>query len=264
MSATYLDTILEATRDRLAAEKRRRSMADYDRDAYHMPKSRDFVGALSAPGMSVIAEFKRRSPSKGLIREDMEPNQAAEWYEQGGARAMSVLTEPQFFSGSLDDLHRARAAIGLPVLRKDFVIDPYQVAQSRAEHADAILLIVAALEDLGLFKELMAAAADYGLAVLVEAHDEQEVDTALSLKPSLLGINQRNLRNFEVDTGLAARLRTKVTPGVAVVCESGISDRQQVQALEEAQVDAILVGETLMRAADPSQAIRTLLGPQVD
>lgn len=262
--SSYLDTILEATRHRIVAEKRRRSPADYDRDADHMPAPRNFAAALRADGMSLIAEFKRRSPSKGLIRADLEPGRAGELYELGGARAMSVLTEPEFFSGSLEDMYRARSACSLPVLRKDFMLDPYQVAQARVEHADAILLIAAALEDLGLFREMVAAADHYGLPALIEVHSAAELEKASSMHPQLIGINQRSLDTFEVDTSLAVTLRPAIPAEVATVCESGITVRAQVDELEKAGVDSILVGETLMRSEDPAAAARELLGAQVD
>lgn len=261
---SYLDTILEAARDRVARDKRRRSYADYDRDAAHMPAPRDFAAALGAEDISLIAEFKRRSPSKGWIREDLEPGEVAELYERGGARALSVLTEPDFFSGSLDDLYRARRACELPVLRKDFMVDPYQVAEARVGYADAILLIAAALEDSGLFRELLAAAEHYGLPALIEVHSSAELDTALSMTPKLIGVNQRNLTTFEVDTSLAVKLRASIPAGVTVVCESGIVSRSQVAELERAGLDSILVGENLMRAKDPAAAVRELLGAQVD
>lgn len=262
--AVYLQTILEATRERVAGEKRYRTQGDYERDADHMPAPRDFPGALRAEGMSLIAEFKRRSPSAGLIREGLEPHEAAEQYEQGGARALSVLTEPEFFGGSSDDLYRARSAAGLPVLRKDFVLDPYQIVQARVDHADAVLLIVAALPDRGLFRELLAVAGHYRLPALVEVHSRAELEVALSMNPALVGVNQRDLSTFEVDPSLAAALRPDVPEGVTVVCESGIASRAQVADLEAAGIEAILVGETLMRATDPAAAARELLGAQVD
>ena len=159
-----------------------------------------------------------------------------------------MLTEPEFFSGSLDDLAAAREATTLPALRKDFVLDPYQVVEARAGGADAVLLIVAALPDRGLFAELAAAAADYGLAALVEVHAERELDAAFEIDPELVGVNQRDLRTFDVDNGLAVRLRGRIPAGVAVVAESGIAERAGVEELEAAAVDGILVGETLMRA----------------
>ncbi|HEX2054218.1 MAG TPA: indole-3-glycerol phosphate synthase TrpC [Actinomycetota bacterium] len=261
---TYLDRILEYTYGRVAEEKRRRSFGDLDRAASAAPPPRPFLAAMRGERISLIAEFKRKSPSKGEIRGDFEPAQAAEAYQQGGASAMSVLTEPEFFDGSLNDLQAARAACRLPVLRKDFTVDPYQVVQARAAGADAILLIVAALPDAGLFKELAAAAEEYGLATLVEIHDPHELDAAFAVEPRLVGVNQRDLTTFDVDTGLAVKLRREIPREVAMVAESGITSRRQVEELEKAEVDAILVGETLMRAADPSAAAAELLGAQVD
>jgi len=258
--ATYLDRILERTRLRVELARRERRFEDLDREARHAGPVRDFAGAIRAPGMSLIAEVKRRSPSKGVIRSDIDPAEVADAYERGGARALSVLTEPEFFAGSLDDLARARDATKLPTLRKDFVIDPYQVVEASIAGADALLLIVAALPDAGLFAELAAAAAHHGLAVLVEVHADRELDPAFEIDPELLGVNQRDLGTFEVDKGLAVRLRHYLPDGVAMVAESGIATRADVEELEEAGVDGMLVGETLMRAGDPARAARELLG----
>ena len=261
---SYLDRILEHTYGRVAEEKRRQPFGDLEREAAALPPARPFLAAMRGEHISLIAEFKRQSPSKGQIRVDFEPAQAAEAYQTGGASAMSVLTEPQFFAGSLEDLQAARDACRLPVLRKDFTVDPYQVVQARAAGADAVLLIVAALPDRGLFKELAAAAAEYGMTALVEIHDPHELDAAFQIEPKLVGVNQRNLTTFDVDTGLAAKLRREVPREVAMVAESGITSRAQVEKLEAAGVDAILVGEWLMRAEDPSRAAAELLGAQVD
>jgi len=258
--ATYLDRILERTRLRVELARRERRFEDLDREARNAGPVRDFAGAIRAPGMSLIAEVKRRSPSKGVIRSDIDPAEVADAYERGGARALSVLTEPEFFAGSLDDLARARDATKLPTLRKDFVIDPYQVVEASIAGADALLLIVAALPDAGLFAELAAAAAHHGLAVLVEVHADRELDPAFEIDPELLGVNQRDLGTFEVDKGLAVRLRHYLPDGVAMVAESGIATRADVEELEEAGVDGMLVGETLMRAGDPARAARELLG----
>jgi len=261
---TYLDRILEFTYDRVAGEKQKQSFGDLDREARALPQTRPFLAAMKGERISLIAEFKRRSPSRGEIRLDFEPADAAGAYQRGGASAMSVLTEPQFFGGSMQDLKAARAACRLPVLRKDFIVDPYQVVQARAGGADAILLIVAALPDIGLFTELAGAAADYGMTALVEIHDPHELDAAFHVEPRLVGVNQRNLSTFEVDTGLAVKLRREIPSEVAMVAESGIASHEQVEELQEAGVDAILVGETLMRAEDPSRAAAELLGAQVD
>lgn len=257
---TYLDRILDSTRQRLAGSRRRRCLADLDRQARTLGSPRGFVEAMTAPGISLIAEVKRRSPSKGEIRAVIDPAQVAMAYERGGARAISVLTEPEFFSGSLDDLAAARAATTLPVLRKDFLLEPYQIAEARAAGADAILLIVAALPGRGHFAEMAAAAADYAMGALIEVHDEAELEQALEVNPQVLGVNQRDLRTFAVDKGLAVRLRAQVPAGVALVAESGIADRADVLALEAAGVDGMLVGETLMRSGDPSVAAAALLG----
>src|SRR2546421_1681802 len=260
---TYLDRILDATRARVAQSRRRRSCEGLDREARNPPPPRPFADAIRAPGMSLIAEFKRRSPSAGEIRAGADPAEVAAAYQRGGARALSVLTEPEFFSGSLDDLAKARQASTLPVLRKDFVVDPYQIVEARAGGADAVLLIVAAIPDPVLFAELADAAAHYGLAALVEVHSEWELDAAFEIAPELVGVNQRDLRTFDVDKGLAIRLRRRIPPDVAMVAESGIADRADVAALEEAGVRAMLVGETLMRAGDPARAARELLGLSV-
>lgn len=260
---SYLDRILDATSTKVQAEARLRSFDHLEREAEAAEPPRDFLGAMRAPGMSLIGEFKRRSPSKGEIRADRSPAGMADAYQHGGARAMSVLTEPRFFSGSIEDMQRARESCDLPVLRKDFLIDPYQVVQSRAAGADAILLIVAALPDMGLFAEMAEMARHYRMTALVEVHDPHELDAAFEVEPQLIGVNQRNLSTFEVDLTLAIRLRSEVPRQVAMVAESGISNRSQVADLEEAGVDAILVGESLMRSDDTTRAVAVLLGAQV-
>ncbi|MDQ4148890.1 MAG: indole-3-glycerol phosphate synthase TrpC [Actinomycetota bacterium] len=261
---TYLDRIVEATLARIQEEKKQKSFNDLDREVPHAPEPRDFEGALLAEGMSLIAEIKKASPSAGPIQANADAEKIAEAYERGGARALSVLTEPQFFLGAIEDLHAAHAASDLPALRKDFIVDPYQVVQSRVEGADAILLIVAALPDRGLYAELAAAAREYDLPALIEVHDAFELELAFKVDASIVGINQRNLTTFEVDRGLAAQLRTFIPPEVAVVAESGIDSRAQVEELAEAGVDAILVGEALMRSEDPAAAVSELLGTSLD
>lgn len=259
----YLDTILEATRARVAAERRHRRFNDLDREATGLPPARDFTGALQGQPISLIGEFKRRSPSRGVIRMDLRPEAAASAYQSGGAKAISVLTEPEFFSGSGQDLQAARSACDLPVLRKDFLLDPYQVVQARVWQADAVLLIAAALRDRGLLEEMLSAAREYGLAALVEVHDEAELATVLEFSPKLVGVNQRDLSTFEVDARLAVKLRPRVPAGVVLVAESGIFSRAQLQELEEAGVDGVLVGEALMRSPDPARAVSELLGTKV-
>lgn len=262
--ATYLDTILERTCLRVESDRREHGFEELDRESRNAGHPRDFAGAIRAEGMSLIAEVKRRSPSKGVIRAAIDPAEVADAYEGGGARALSVLTEPEFFSGSLDDLVKAREATSLPVLRKDFVVDLYQVVEARAAGADAVLLIVAALPDPAFFAELAAAAAHYGLAALVEVHSEWELDAAFEVDPQLVGVNQRDLRTFDVDTGLAIRLRKRVPREVAMVAESGIATREDVSKLEDAGIEGMLVGEALMRADDPARAARELLGTVLD
>lgn len=256
----YLDDILEATRERLS---RRQRTYDLEQEIEEREPPRGFLAAIapvSAPGMSLVAEVKRRSPSLGAIREGADPVEVAAAYERGGARALSVLTEPYFFGGSIEDLVAARGACTLPVLRKDFLIDPYQMLEARAAGADAVLVIVAALRETSRREDVMAAARELGLDVLVEAHDEREVDQALESGANLLGINQRDLRTFEIDQGLAERLRPRIPAGIAVVAESGVSTRAEVEALEQAGLDGVLVGEALMRSGDPERAAAELTG----
>jgi indole-3-glycerol phosphate synthase len=221
--------------------------------------ARPFSEALVRPGLSLIAEFKRRSPSAGEIAGDASVAEIVGGYERGGAAALSVLTDERHFGGSLDDLRAARAASGLPILRKDFVVDPYQLAEAAVNGADAVLLIVAALDDdalAGLHQE--AAALD--LDCLVEVHDEPELERALRVGAEVIGINNRDLRDLTVDTRRTHELITDVPTGKTVVSESGYSSAEQFEALEEIGVDAVLVGEALMRAGDPEEAVRELTG----
>jgi indole-3-glycerol phosphate synthase len=256
----YLDDILEATRERLSS--RRRSY-DLERRIEDAQPPRGFLAAIRAPGMSLVAEVKRRSPSKGAIQEDADPARVAAAYERGGARALSVLTEPYFFGGSIEDLEAARGASVLPVVRKDFLIDPYQMLEARAAGADAVLVIVAALPEASRREDVMSSARELGLDVLVEVHDEREVDLALESGADLVGVNQRDLRTFEIDRSLAARLRQRIPPEIAVIAESGVSTRDEVEALEEAGLDGVLVGEALMRSGDPERAAAELIGRDV-
>jgi indole-3-glycerol phosphate synthase len=253
-----LDRIVAQTRFTVARARQLMPLGRLEAEARRMPRPRDFAGALRSGLIGCIAEFKRRSPSAGWLREGADPAQIALRYQSAGAAALSVLTDEPFFSGSLSDLRRARAACALPVLRKDFVVDVYQVVEARAAGADAILLIVGALTDPDL-RALMAAAARWDLAVLCEAHDEAEIERALAASAKIVGINQRDLRTFDVDTTLALRLRPRVPHGRIVVAESGIRSQEDVQRLREGGVDAILVGEALMRAADPGLALKQLL-----
>jgi indole-3-glycerol phosphate synthase len=235
--------------------------AELERRARAASAPRDFVGALhakiSAGRAAVIAEIKRASPSKGLLRADFDPATIAKSYENGGAACMSVLTDKQFFQGADEHLAAARAACGLPALRKDFMLEPYQVFESRVLGADCILLIAAALSREAML-ELETVAASLGMAVLVEVHDGDELDAALALKTPLLGINNRNLRTFETKLETTLDLLARVPPGRLLVTESGILGRQDVARMRSRGVHAFLVGEAFMRAPDPGAALRGL------
>ncbi|HEY5284878.1 MAG TPA: indole-3-glycerol phosphate synthase TrpC [Polyangia bacterium] len=212
----------------------------------------------SAKGMTCIAEFKRRSPSKGWIHRDADVSSVVSMYEAAGAAAASVLTDTPFFGGSLDDLRRARATARLPLLRKDFIVDPYQVVEARAAGADAVLLIVAALRDEDL-RGLLAETARWGLEALVETHDADEVDRAVAAGARIIGVNHRDLRTFDLNMDLAVTMRPLIPDDRVVVAESGIRDAADVRRLRAAGIDAILVGETLMRAPNPAAALRELV-----
>lgn len=214
--------------------------------------------AKAATGFALVAEIKKASPSKGLIRADFEPAAHARAYAAGGAACLSVLTDEPYFQGSLDYLAQARAAVDLPVLRKDFMIDPWQVAEAHAHGADAILLIVAALDD-GALAELEAAALDQGMDVLVEVHNDAELDRALRLRSRLIGVNNRDLKTFAVDPRRAWELAARIPTGYTVVSESGIATHADLQEAAEHGIDAFLVGESLMRQADVEAATRALL-----
>jgi indole-3-glycerol phosphate synthase len=218
---------------------------------------RDFAGALARPGLSVIAEHKRRSPSAGVIREGLVLEDVVGAYERGGASALSILTDGPSFGGSLDDLRAARAAAGLPLLRKDFIVDPYQVHESFAAGADAILLIVAALPA-GELSALHAEALSLGLSALVEVHDGRELDIALALGAAVIGINNRDLKTLEVDTARTFELLPRVAGQALVVSESGFSRPAQLDELARAGVDGVLIGEALMRSPDLEAACRQL------
>jgi indole-3-glycerol phosphate synthase len=248
-----LEPILAVTRAEV--ERRRRQALPARED-----EVRDFLGALLRPGMSLIAEHKRRSPSAGVIREDLSLEEVVSAYERGGAAALSILTEGPNFGGSLDDLRRARSASTLPLLRKDFTVDAFQVHEAFAAGADAVLLIVAALEDSAL-GELHALASELGLAVLVEVHDERELERALALRPAIVGINNRDLRTLEVDLSRTFELRAGIPVGVTTVAESGFSRSGELAELSRAGVDAVLMGEALMGAVDVESAVRRLTAP---
>ncbi|MDR2614845.1 MAG: indole-3-glycerol phosphate synthase TrpC [Candidatus Accumulibacter sp.] len=227
------------------------------------PAPRDFIGAIRgriATGRAaVIAEIKKASPSKGLIRADFQADALAADYAAHGAACLSVLTDASFFQGSPADLQAARAACALPALRKDFLIDPYQVFEARMMGADAILLIVAAL-DPAIMRDMEAVASELGMAVLVEVHDESELDCALQLTTPLIGINNRDLRSFEVSLQTTLDLLPKIPPERIVVCESGIHTADDVARMRDKGVDAFLIGEALMRQPSPGEALEALVG----
>ncbi len=226
-----------------------------------LPDTRGFAAAIEAKieaGLpAVIAEVKKASPSKGVIRVDFDPAAIAQSYERAGAACLSVLTDADFFQGSEAYLREARAACALPVLRKDFTIDPYQVYEARAMGADCILLIVAALDDEALL-ELSLLAAELDLDVLVEVHDEEELERALEVPAPLIGVNNRNLRTFEVSLDTSLKLRERAPDDRLLVSESGIATIEDIARLRGAGIDAFLVGETFMRAADPGMALKQL------
>jgi indole-3-glycerol phosphate synthase len=257
-----LDDILARTRADLAVRREQVSQAVLEAACAELAPARSLAAALRRPGaVSCIAEHKRRSPSAGWIRQGSDVAEVARAYAGAGAAALSVLTDEPFFGGSLDDLRAARAVAAVPILRKDFMIDRYQVLEARAAGADAILLIVSALADPEI-TGLLAAAREAGVEALVEVHDRPELDRALALGATIVGINNRDLRTFTLDRELAIRLRALVPPDRVVVAESGIRDAADVERLRAAGVDAMLVGETLMRAPDPGAALAGLLGPR--
>ena len=255
---TFLEKVMEEIREDLAATKQKVPEADLRQRIGPAPRSRPFSEALIAEGVSLIAEMKRASPSRGEIRPGASVEQIVTAYERAGASACSVLTESRYFGGSLDDLVAARAAVDVPLLRKDFTVDPYQLLEARAAGADAALLIVAGLEREHLV-ELMAAAGELGLDCLVETHDEAEVETAVEVGAELIGVNNRNLHTLEVDLARTFQLLADVPAGTVVVAESGITTHDDIRELQSAGVDAVLVGEALMREDDPEVAVRTLM-----
>jgi indole-3-glycerol phosphate synthase len=253
-----LGEIVARTRERVRERKAAVPLEQLLASAPPATSHRAFGHALSRVSVNVIAEFKRRSPSRGLIREDLAPEDLAGAYETAGAAALSVLTEEDYFAGSLEDLGRARAATLLPVLRKDFVVDPYQVWEAAIRGADAVLLIVAALSDAEL-RSLSETAEGAGLETLVEVHDREELDRALAVGCSIVGVNNRNLKSMAVDLEIALGLAAAIPDQVVAVAESGITTGDDVLRLRGAGFDAFLVGEHLMRAPDPGMALAALL-----
>ena len=263
--ADILDQILAVKADEISTAKRRQDLAslrrDVESDHEARARIRGFESALRkkivAGKAGVIAEVKKASPSKGVLREDFRPADIAASYAEHGAACLSVLTDERFFQGSTDYLQQARAVCNLPVLRKDFMIDPYQIYQARSWGADCVLLIVAAL-DHGLMRELEACAHELGMDVLVEVHDANELEVALTLNTALLGINNRNLRTFETTLDTTIDLLPRIADHKLVITESAIRTRDDVKRMRDHEVHAFLVGETFMRAQDPGFALSQL------
>lgn len=260
-----LNKIVQTKHEEVAQRLRKTPLADMRSDAESRVLTRDFEGALrtkiAAGQAAVIAEVKKASPSKGLLREDFIPADIAQSYAFGdghtSAACLSVLTDQQYFQGSTDYLKQARASCDLPVLRKDFMVDVFQIYESRAMGADCILLIAACLNDAQM-ADFEAVAHDLGMAVLVEVHDAAELERALKLKTPLLGVNNRNLRTFEVSLGTTLTLMAQLPPDKLLITESGIATREDVLRLRQAGVHAFLVGEAFMRAPEPGQALAEL------
>ncbi|MFM1981540.1 MAG: indole-3-glycerol-phosphate synthase [Pseudomonadota bacterium] len=256
-----LDEICATKRDEVKARKAAISLADLEMQARHQTPPRGFKAALdakAATGFGLIAEIKKASPSKGLIRADFDPPAHARAYAAGGAACLSVLTDAPYFQGHEDYLIAARAACPLPVLRKDFMVDPWQVLESRALGADAILVIMAALDD-GLAADIEATAMALGMDVLIETHDAEELDRALRLRSRLIGVNNRNLKDFTVDFARTYELVDRAPKGYSFVAESGLGSHDDIRAMADHGVRCFLVGESLMRQADVESATRHLL-----
>ena len=251
--ATMLAPILAATQRRVASLP---PVPELRAEARDLPQPRDFAAALGDPGLQVIAEIKRRSPSAGPLAPELDPASQARAYVAGGAAAISVLTEPDFFAGSLDDLAVVRRVVAVPLLRKDFTLDPRQIWEARLAGADAVLLIVAAVGNrLG---ELLASAAEAGVAALVEVHADEEVALAIGAGAAIVGVNNRDLTTFQTDLGVAERAAPLLPEEVVTVAESGVSDPAAAQRMAAAGYDAILVGEALVRSAEPAQLLASL------
>ncbi len=254
----FLSEILVARRRAVEEAKAQVPLAEVRRQAEEQKERRDFRGALTRPHVNVISELKKASPSKGVLREEFDPEAIARAYEQAGAAALSVLTEEQYFLGSLDNLRRARAATRLPVLRKDFILDEYQVYEAAAAGADAVLLIVAALEE-KLLADLIRLAEELKLAALVEVHSLGELETALTAGATILGINNRNLKTFAVTPETSLDLIKQIPRDCLAVSESGLKNGADVARMLKAGFGAVLIGEQFMKAADPGRELAGLI-----
>jgi indole-3-glycerol phosphate synthase len=263
MSSDILQTIIAAKSHEVSNARKQVSEATLRHQLAEKSESRDFVAALRAKhtlGLpAVIAEVKRASPSQGVIREHFDPEAISRSYEAGGAACLSVLTDQKFFCGDLEHLSQAKQACSLPVLRKDFIVDSYQLLEAKLAGADCVLLIVAALK-VSTLQRLESEAMALGLAVLVEVHDESELEIALGMRTKLIGVNNRDLRTFKTDVSTTIRLKSRFTEDRILVSESGISTPAQVARLRDAGVNTFLVGEAFMRAADPGAELATLFG----
>ena len=257
-SKTILEKIIRWKRGEIVHHKRARPVEVVRAEMALAPPLRDFATALRTPGVSLIAEVKRASPSKGLLRHNFDAVALAREYEANGAAAISVLTDQHFFQGNLSHLQAVRQNVDLPVLRKDFILDPYQVYEARAAGADAVLLIIAALGD-GDLKALYQLVREVGMAALVEVHNATELERALKLGPRIVGVNNRNLRTFKVNLATTAHLRPLVPADVILVAESGVHTRDDVARLATSGADAMLVGEALVRAKDVGRKVRELV-----
>ncbi len=255
---SYLTTILEQKNNEVAALKRRYSRPDFDSFEFTHARTLSLKSAIESDKPAIIAEMKKASPSRGLICREFDPASIAQQYQKAGASAVSILTDGPFFSGSLEHLQMARPFLSVPILRKDFLLDPLQLHEARAYGADAVLLIAAAL-DANLLRDLQQEAETIGLECLVEVHTEDELSRLDWHRTRILGINNRDLLTFRVDTGTTERLLPLVPDGVLVVSESGFSSPAEIQRLHRSGVDAFLIGEVFMRAADPGLALQTLL-----
>ena len=260
-----LDQILAVKRDEVTVLHRPQTQDLLRRTALAAPPARDFTAALRrADGrLAVISEIKRQSPSKGVLASELDAVVTAKEYERGGAAAISVLTDHVFFGGTIEDLQSVSTGVALPVLRKDFTIDPVQVYETRAIGADAILLILSALPDDGVVRDLQDLAWSLGLAVLVEAHDAAELDRALGLEARIVGVNARNLSTFDEHLDVVADLATKIAPDLIAIAESAIRTPEDAHQMAAAGFDAVLVGEALVRAPDPAQLVGQLSAPSV-
>jgi indole-3-glycerol phosphate synthase len=255
---TILDEIIAARRRRLSIVRQRMPLAMLMEAVDAGRAGRDFTAAVSGPGIHIIAELKQASPSRGVLRKDYRVRELAQAYEAGGAAALSVLTEDDYFRGSLTDLIDARDATGLPALRKDFIVEPYQVYESAAAGADALLLIVAALDDTEL-RELTELSHSLRIAALVEVHTEEELSRAIGAGARLIGVNNRNLKTLGVDLETSLRLRPEIPAGCVAVSESGIKTPEDLRRLAEAGFNAVLIGESLMVKDDPGVELARLL-----